>query len=216
MKKLNNEAKCAIVLCVIVCIGLIAWSVWYYFDTLQTLTGEKVSFKNWYNFASPILAIANIIAFIGLTVAIYIGESGRQKNHEKVSIQKTIINKVQIVEIDLKEQTKILYKEDIKRIEIYDIYISLYRYFYYFKNLPDIPILESDDQRHKDAKEILEQITQTRDLFIKFYNKYDDSTIIVENDRRQLAIKLNVLIAYLEAFEISIINNISFDIVEPD
>ena len=208
-----DQAKYAIKLCMMICAFIIGGALMYYFCRMHLSCHE--SWETWYNFLSPYIAIANIIAFIGLTVAIYWGESARQAKHEQVNIQKTIIKKIQQVEIDLATQAKILYKKETLRIDIYSIYISLYGYAYYFINLPEIPLLESDAQRKKDAEEVLEQIKQTRDLFIGCYMKYDDTTQINEIDRRSLARKLNILLAYLEVFEMSIINNISMDVVEP-
>ena len=209
----NDKVKYAIKLCSMICAFVIVGALMYYFCRMHMASND--SWATWYNFSSPYIAIANIIAFIGLTVAIYLGENSRQAKHEQINIQKTIIKKIQQIEIDLAVQTKILYKEETLRIDIYPIYISLYKYAYYFKNLPKIPIIDSDNQRKKDAEEMLEQFNKTRDQFIRCYMKYDDTTQINEIDRRNLALKMNILLAYLEVFEMSIINNISLDVVEP-
>ena len=217
--KANNihiEARCAIALCVIVCISLIVWSGGYFFNHLSEWAPEYNWLSNWYNFASPIIAIANVTAFIGLTIAIYIGESDRQKKHEQVNIQNTIIAKLQIIEKELVTEELALRAGSVKVMHFYTIYLMLYRYENYFKNLPSLALLEKRKEEKENASKIVKQVVEGRDLFLAKYKtlKEENREYIDSNDCKPLAKKLNLIIAYLEEFEMSIIQDISITILE--
>lgn len=215
-KKLNIEARCAIALCVIVCVSLIVWCSGYFYNHLNDFAPKDEALSNWYNFASPIIAIANVLAFIGLTIAIYMGESNRQKTHEHINIQNTIISKLQIVEKDLALKEQALRKNSVDVQVLYTIYVSLYRYENYFKDLPALSILANRKAEKEEAEKVLRQI---RDIADAFYEKYDGS----KNNQQSLSIadvkpligKLNYLIAFIEEFEMSIIQDISSNVENP-
>jgi len=215
-KKLNIEARCAIALCVIVCVSLIVWCCGYFYNHLNDFAPKDEALSNWYNFASPIIAIANVLAFIGLTIAIYMGESNRQKTHEHINIQNTIISKLQIVEKDLALKEQALRKNSVDVQVLYTIYVSLYRYENYFKDLPTLSILANRKAEKEEAEKVLRQI---RDIADAFYEKYDGS----KNNQQSLSIadvkpligKLNYLIAFIEEFEMSIIQDISSNVENP-
>ena len=215
-KKLNIEARCAIALCVIACVSLIVWCCGYFYNHLNDFAPKDEALNNWYNFASPIIAIANVLAFIGLTIAIYIGESSRQKTHEHVNIQNTIISKLQIVEKDLALKELALRKNNIDVQVLYTIYVALYRYENYFKDLPTLSILANRKAEKEEAEKVLRQI---RDIADAFYEKYDGN----KNNQQSLSIadvkplieKLNYLIAFIEEFEMSIIQDISSNVENP-
>ena len=187
----------------------------FYFCRMHSSCHE--SWGTWYNFLSPYIAIANIIAFIGLTVAIYSGESTRQTKHEQVNIQNTIISKLQYIEKDLALVEKILRSDNAGLQDVYTTYIILYRHTHYFSILPDLSILSQREYEKKIAKEVLERIEATREVFIKFYNDHKDEEnfLFTHEMKHDLAYHINYLTAHLEEFEISIIQDISITIEEP-
>lgn len=213
MKKIkaNNEARCAIIICALICTIVVGGALGCYF--LHLHMGDN-NWSKWYNFTSPFIAIANVIAFMVLTIAIYIGEDTRSKTHEQSNIQNTIIHKLQKIEKELAQSEELLRKGSVNVQNVYTIYIMLYRYANYFKNLPSLSILKIRKEEKKNATEILKQIEKTRDIFINHYmslkqqhKEYSDS-----NDCKPLARELNYLIAYFEEFEISILQDISISV----
>ena len=214
-KKIHNEARCAIALCVIVCISLIVWCGGYFFNHLSDLAPEYNWLSNWYNFASPIIAIANVVAFIGLTIAIYIGESDRQKKHEQINIQNTIISKIQQIEKELSEGEIGLRKGSVEIQQLYTIYISLYKIENYLKDLPKISLLQTRKALKENAEKIEQQTTQARDMFICQYQKLKSTgrVFVDSSECVEMSKKLNLVIAYLEEFEMSIIQDISLNII---
>lgn len=210
-----DKAKYAIKLCMMICAFIIGGALMFYFCRMHSICNE--SWQTWYNFLSPYIAIANIIAFIGLTVAIYLGESTRQTKHEQVNIQNTIIAKLQRVENDLAVAEKTLRSDNVGLQDVYTTYIILYRHTHYFNLLPDLSILSQREQERKIAKDVLKRIEATRDVFIKFYNdhKTEDKFLFTHEMKHDLAYHINYLTAHLEEFEISIIQDISITIEEP-
>ena len=215
-KKLNIEARCAIALCVIACVSLIVWCCGYFYNHLNDFAPKDEALNNWYNFASPIIAIANVVAFIGLTIAIYIGESDRQKKHEQVNIQNTIITKLQHIEKELTTGEAALRAGSVKVMHFYTIYLMLYRYENYFKNLPSLALLEKRKEEKENASKIVKQVIEGRDLFLSEYKALKEASreYIDSNDCKPLAKKLNLIIAYLEEFEMSIIQDISLTVLD--
>lgn len=213
--KVNNEARCAIIICSLVCVITIGSAVGYYFYHMSIYDAD---WSEWYNFTSPFIAVANVLAFIGLTVAIYIGESRRQKAQEQAKIQNAIIAKLQIMEkeLSLKEESFREWK-NIKAKDLYEIYIPLYRCSNYLKKLPEIFLFEHKEEERKDAKQVFEQILNTRNLF---GDKYQEACAkktkkVSGSVAQELSRQLNLSIAYLEEFEISVLQYISFDIDNP-
>ena len=216
MKQSNSEAKCAIALCVVVCISLIFWCCGYFYNHLSQLAPQNEALGNWYNFSSPIIAIANVLAFIGLTIAIYIGERDQQKTHEKINIQNTILSKLQYVEEELAAKELSLRTGSVKVMHLYTIYIVLYRYENYFKNLPSLSILKKRKEEKENAEKIVQQVKEGKDMFLSKYQnfKQNDRCFIDSSECKDLANKLNLIIAYLEEYEMSILQDISITILE--
>ena len=216
MKQSNSEAKCAIALCVVVCISLIFWCCGYFYNHLNQLTPQNEALGNWYNFSSPIIAIANVLAFIGLTIAIYIGERDQQKTHEKINIQNTILSKLQHVEEELATKELSLRTGSVNVMHLYTIYIVLYRYENYFKNLPSLSILKKRKEEKENAEKIVQQVKEGKDMFLSNYQnfKQNDRCFIDSSECKDLANKLNLIIAYLEEYEMSILQDISITILE--
>ena len=175
------------------------------------------SYAVWYNFISPLIAIINVIAFIGLTVAIYKGESDRQKKHEQINIQNTIISKIQQIEKELSEGEIGLRRGSVEIQQLYTIYISLYKIENYLKDLPKISLLQTRKALKENAEKIEKQTTQARDMFICQYQKIKSSgkSSVNSSECVDMSKKLNLVIAYLEEFEMSIIQDISLNII-PD
>ena len=216
MKQSNSEAKCAIALCVVVCISLIFWCCGYFYNHLSQLAPQNEALGNWYNFSSPIIAIANVLAFIGLTIAIYIGERDQQKTHEKLNIQNTILSKLQHVEEELAAKELSLRTGSVKVMHLYTIYIVLYRYENYFKNLPSLSILKKRKEEKENAEKIVQQVKEGKEMFLSKYQnfKQNERYFIDSSECKDLANKLNLIIAYLEEYEMSILQDISITILE--
>lgn len=177
---------------------------------------QNEALGNWYNFSSPIIAIANVLAFIGLTIAIYIGERDQQKTHEKINIQNTILSKLQHVEEELAAKDLSLRTGSVKVMHLYTIYIVLYRYENYFKNLPSLSILKKRKEEKENAEKIVQQVKEGKDMFLSKYQnfKQNDRCFIDSSECKDLANKLNLIIAYLEEYEMSILQDISITILE--
>lgn len=215
-KKRNNEAKCAIALCVVVCISLIVWCGGYFYNHLSQLAPQNEALSNWYNFSSPIIAIANVLAFIGLTIAIYIGESDRQKTHEQFNIQNTIISKLQYIERELASNELTLRTGSVRVMHLYTIYIVLYRCENYFKNLPSLSIIEKRKEEKENAAKIVKQVQEGQAMFLKGYQQFKQQNrdFIDSSECKEMANKLNLITAYLEEYEMSILQDISINIIE--
>lgn len=211
--ELNIEARCIIILCILLCIIFVAGPILHYYLHMRN---DDAQWCIWYNFVSPFVAIANVIVFGGLTIAIYKGETLRQKTHEQVNIQNIIINKLQHIEKELVTEESALREGKIKVMHFYTIYISLYRYENYFKNMPSLAILKKRRDVKENASQIVQQVVAGRDLFLDEYKKYNKlgKDEVDSNDCKPLAKKLNLIIAYLEEFEMSIIQDISLTVLK--
>lgn len=212
--KQNNEARCQIILCTLLCIIFIAGPILHYCFCLHS--NDSTQWMVWYNFVSPFIAIANVIAFVGLTIAIFLGESERQKAHEQVNIQNTIITKLQQIEKDLTLAESALRSGSVKVMHFYTIYLLLYRYENYFKQMPSLALLKKRKEEKENAAKIVQQVVEGRDMFINEYKRYVEQSrkVVVSNDCKLLARKLNLIIAYLEEFEMTIIQDISLTVLE--
>ena len=214
MARGNYKIECVIKWCVAVCVFLIVGCTLFYFCQIHEADNVSERWSNWYNYISPFIAIANVAAFLGLTIAIFIGEEQRQKTHEQINLQNTIINKLQKIEVELSQSEKTLREYHVNIQSIYSIYIMLYRYANYFKNLPSLSILKTRKEEKKNASEVLAQIEKTRNLFISIYKEFreQEKKEVGRDKCKPLAKELNFLIAYLEEFEISILQDISINV----
>lgn len=212
--KRHSETRCLIILCTLLCVIFIAGPVIHYCFHLHS--NDNNQWMVWYNFVSPFIAIANVIAFVGLTIAIYKGESERQKAHEQVNIQNTIITKLQQIEKDLTLEEYELRSGSVKVMHFYTIYLLLYRYENYFKQMPSLALLKKREDEKENAAKIIQQVIEGRDLFINEYKKYQEQRreYVDSNDCKTLARKLNLIIAYLEEFEMTIIQDISLTVLD--
>ena len=197
-----------------ICVLLIAGSTLFYICYIHGVDEGGNVWSSWYNYVSPFIAIANVAAFLGLTIAIFLGDDKRQKTQEQAKVQNIIINKLQIIEKELSQQEKILRKNG-KIQDVYTIYILLYRFTYYFKALPDLVIFSSKPKEKEDAIQVLNKIEEVKKVFIDFYQNNKGNDTLKENKKQDLAYELNFLSAYIEEFEISIIQDISQNVVEP-
>ena len=208
-----DKAKYAIKLCITICVFTLGIAILCYGCRLRDLgINENATWSLWYNYLSPFIAFANVVAFAGLTIALYYGEDNRQKTHERINIQNTIINKLQLIEKDFSIKEKEL-RSNPNMIDVYSVYISLYKYAHYFKHLPKLSILSTKE--HEDAIQVLKKIEEIREIFINFYSKHDKNHNITEEEKQDLAYQLNYLSAYLEEFEISIIQDIALSVDGP-
>lgn len=216
MAQSNNKIECIIKWCAAFCILSIAGGILYYFCHFHCITSEnRITWDIWYNYLSPIIAIANVGAFLGLTIAIYKGDEQRQKTHEHINIQNTILTKLQIIEQDLSQKEERL-RGNSNNQDIYTIYISLYKHVYYFKSLPELAILTSRLKVRDDAKQVFDKIVEVREIFIKAYQDHKSENKEPTDDEKQdLAYHLNYLLAAIEELEMSIIQDISLSVEYP-
>jgi len=217
----KNKIECIIKWCVALCFFLIVGGLCYYLCHLRGVDIEEGSLcAIWYNYLSPFIAIANVIAFIGLTIAIYVGEDQRQKMHEQINIQNAIIDKLQSIERDLTLKEETFRKEKSTLNDVYSIYIAIYRYANFFKDLPSLSILETRKDEKENASKVLEQVNATQKLFIDYYKEHKANISrqgeINDDDKRPLLRQLNFLMGYIEEFEISILQDISLHIDQPE
>ena len=182
MTRKKCKIECIIKWCVAICVLLIAGSTLFYICYIHGVDEGGNVWSSWYNYVSPFIAIANVAAFLGLTIAIFLGDDKRQKTQEQ---------------------------------DVYTIYILLYRFTYYFKALPDLVIFSSKPKEKEDAIQVLNKIEEVKKVFIDFYQNNKGNDTLKENKKQDLAYELNFLSAYIEEFEISIIQDISQNVVEP-
>lgn len=212
-----DKAKYAIKLCIVVCAFSIGGGLLYYCNALHGMQ-EDVQWGVWYNFMSPIIAVANIVAFIGLTAAIYYGESKRQKQFEKTHIEESILTKIYYIEQKLTEAEKDLRTAAPKLAQVYTAYIIVYRARYYFETLNKIETLSESEKT--DAENLFKSFQQVEDDMAKSYKDHkDNNKEYTEDDGKQLSKPLNHLTGKLNMMEAVIMQqmakNIGTDAHEP-
>ncbi len=197
--KRYDKAKCAIKLCIVICAFSIGGALLYYCNALHGVT-NNTSWDTWYNFLSPIIAIANIIAFIGLTAAIYYGETKRQEQFEKTHIEETILTKICYIEQKLTEVEKELRTSAPALPTVYTAYIIVYRARYYFEKLNTIEILGETEKT--DAADMLESLKNMEEEMARSYNTHkDNNTQYTLEEGKQLSKQLNHLTGKLNMME---------------
>ena len=104
----------------------------------------------------------------------------------------------------------------VKVMHFYTIYLLLYRYENYFKQMPSLALLKKREDEKENAAKIVQQVIEGRDLFINEYKKYQEQRreYVDSNDCKTLARKLNLIIAYLEEFEMTILQDISLTVLD--
>lgn len=158
----SSKAQCIIKICIVLCAFFVVGSILYYFNYLHAVTGEESkTFNVWYNFLSPIIAIANVVAFIGLTVAIIYGESSRHKQREKIHIADSILNKIYYIEQEFSKAELDLRKNNPSLLDVYSAYIAVYRARNYFQHLLTVSTLgETEKEDVKDMFDVFKELEQ--------------------------------------------------------
>lgn len=199
--RMKNEARCAIVVCTLLCLLVMGGALGYYFQNLhETSQPARTEWNVWYNFLSPIIAFGNILAFIGLTVAIYMGESQRQQQFEKTHIEGTIIAKIYQIEQALAESEKDLRTQPPTLSSVYTAYIVVYRAHYYFETLHTIETLS--DLEKADAKDVLDIFQRAEEEIARSYQAHkNDHTPHTQQEGIDLAQLLNHLTGKLNMME---------------
>lgn len=218
--KKYNIAKCTIKFCIVLCAFFIVGALLYYFNYLhEAVKAHDETWDLWYNFLSPIIAIANVIAFIGLTAALFFGEREQHRQRERIHISESILTKIYSIEQELSISEKALRSQNVSLIDIYSAYIAVYRAHYYFETLHSISTLSEEE---KEAMQVLrDAFLQTENQMAIIYEaqkkKSNKSSMVTE--ARECAQSICHLTGMLNMMEANMMqqmaNNIKTDASEP-
>lgn len=203
-----SNAKCVIKLCVVLCAFFIGSALWYYFNYLHTTCSDENILGTWYNFLSPIIAVANIVAFIGLTAAIFFGENSQHQQREKIHIEDAMLSKLYNIERDLVNVDTDLRLQDPSIKNVYSAYLVVYRGRYYFEQLKEVETLSEDEKADagdmRDAFE--EKERQLRESYILHRNNGNPYS---EDEIRSFTKSINHLIGMLNMMETHIMQQMA-------
>lgn len=200
-KNRPNKATCIAKLCIVLCAFFVISAVLYYFNYLHNATeAECTSWGVWYNFTSPVIAIANIIAFIGLTMAIIFGENSQHEQREKIHIADNILTKLYQIEKELAEMEKELRSVAPDMPVVYSAYLVLYRARYYFGTLHTIDTLsEKEKSEAKDLRDAFADVE--REIAASYSEHKNTNTPFTLDEGKHFSKGLNRLTAMLNMME---------------